>query len=81
MMTTDGWRVPAGGDRRSLKADGPSILRIGFDPEEFAKLLPDQQQEFVRWHVVRVLSGATSAVDAWENVGLKVDIRPWRERR
>ena len=61
-----------------LKAEGPSILRIGFDPEEFRKLLPDQQQEFVRWHVVRVLTGKASAVEEWERMGLKVDLRPWK---
>jgi hypothetical protein len=38
-------------DKRILKATGPSVLRSGFDPAEYARLLPDQQQEFVRWHV------------------------------
>lgn len=61
----------------TLHATGPSILRIGFDPAEFAKLLPDQQQEFVRWHVARVLRGESSAVDEWERLGLKVSLVPW----
>ncbi|WP_300974854.1 hypothetical protein [Sphingomonas sp. LHG3406-1] len=62
----------------TLQATGPSILRIGFDPAAFAKLLPDQQQEFVRWYVARVLKGETSAVEEWERLGLKVDLRPWQ---
>jgi hypothetical protein len=41
-------------DKRILKATGHSVLRIGFDPAKFARLLPDQQQEFVCWHVARV---------------------------
>ncbi|GAA4015421.1 hypothetical protein GCM10022280_12700 [Sphingomonas swuensis] len=64
-----------------LKAEGPSILRIGFDPAEFAKLLPDQRQELVRWHVARVLSGEESASEEWTRLGLRVELRPWEERK
>lgn len=72
-----GSRVPAESER-TLRAAGPSVLRIGFDPEQWRKLLPDQRQEFVRWHVDRLLAGEPSAVEEWERLGLKVDLRPWR---
>lgn len=60
-----------------LQAHGLSLLQIGFDPEQFAKLLPDQQQEFVRYHVARVLAGASSASEEWERLGLRVNLKPW----
>ena len=59
-----------------LKAEGPSVFRIGFDPVEFAKL-PHFQREQLWYHFERVLMGETSAISEWELKGLKVDLRPW----
>ena len=59
-----------------LKAEGPSILRVGFDPAEFRKLLPDQQQQFA-YHILRLFRGEGTAESEWGYMGLKVDLRPW----
>ena len=63
----------------TLQATGPSILRIGFDPEQVRKLTADQLQEFVRWHVARVLTGESSATIEWERLGFRVSVRPWEK--
>jgi hypothetical protein len=60
-----------------LKADGPSILRVGFDPKQFAALRNDEREHFA-YHLIRVLSGEGSAVSEWTHLGLKVDVVPWR---
>jgi len=60
-----------------LKADGPSVFRIGFDPADFAKL-PHFQREQLWYHFERVLMGEASAVSEWEHHHLKVDLRPWK---
>lgn len=61
---------------KTLHADGPNILRIGFTPEQWRALLPDQRQQLF-YHFNRVLSGETSAVSEWEFLGLRVDVKPW----
>lgn len=61
-----------------LKAEGPTIVMIAVDPAEWRKLLPDQRQEFARWHIDRVLAGETSAISEWEAMGLKVALREWK---
>jgi hypothetical protein len=60
-----------------VKATGPSILRIGFDPEKFAKLRPEQKTHVV-YHLTRILEGEDSAVLEWEYFDMKVDLRPWQ---
>ena len=59
-----------------LKATGPSVFRIGFDPKEYAKL-PHHQREKLFYHFERVLMGEGSAPSEWEHCGLKVDVIPW----
>jgi hypothetical protein len=65
-------------DEKALKADGRSIARIGFDPEQFSKLLPDQQRQFA-YHLLRLFRGEGTVASEWEYVGLKVDLRPWKQ--
>lgn len=63
---------------RILKATQPSILRIGFDPAKVASLRPEQLKD-IAYHLARVLAGQGSAEDEWLHVGLKVDLRPWKQ--
>lgn len=60
-----------------LKASGPSVLRIGFDPHQLASLRKEQVDDLA-YHLIRVLRGEGSAVSEWEHLGLRVDLRPWR---
>lgn len=60
-----------------LKADGPSILRVGFDPKQFAALRNDEREHFA-YHLIRVLSGEASAVSEWSYLGMKVDVVAWK---
>ena len=68
--------MPAASEPRTLRASGPSILRIGFDPDEIASLRPEQRQD-IAYHLVRLLSGEGSAQSEWEHAGMRVDLRPW----
>jgi len=64
---------------RILKATGKSVLRIGFDPNEIAKLRAEQRSDLA-YHLARILAGEGSAESEWEHVGIKVDLRPWQDR-
>ena len=59
-----------------LRASGPSVLRIGFDPSEIAKLGPEQVTDVV-YHLAGILRGEGSAASEWGHIGMKVDLRPW----
>jgi hypothetical protein len=59
-----------------VKATGPSILRVGFDPESF-KALREAQKEHVVYHLTRILAGEGSAASEWEYLGMKVSVVPW----
>lgn len=61
----------------AIEGQGPSILRVGFDPKRFAALRSDQRERLA-YHLIRVLSGEASAVWEWSHLGLKVDVVPWR---
>lgn len=63
-------------DKHILKATEPSILRIGFDPEQIAKLHPTQVDD-IAYHLARILRGEGSAASEWEHVGLRVSLTPW----
>lgn len=63
-------------DKHILKATEPSLLRVAWDPEEFRKLLPDQQQQFA-YHILRLFRGEGTAESEWEFMSLKVDLRPY----
>jgi hypothetical protein len=60
-----------------IKANGPSILRIGFDPQKF-RSLSQSEQDHVVYHLTRLLSGEASAVLEWDHLGMKVDVVPWK---
>ena len=59
-----------------LKAEGPSILRIGFDPGRLGRLRHEEVGD-IAYHIARVLTGEASAVLEWERNGMKVDLRAW----
>ncbi len=59
-----------------LKATGPGILRIGFDPDQLASLRHEQVSDLA-YHLIRVLQGQSSAASEWEHLGLKVRLDPW----
>lgn len=63
-----------------VKADGPTILRIGFEPAAFAKLRTDEK-EHVIYHLLRLLEGKGSAVMEWEHLSIKIDAVPWKDQR
>jgi hypothetical protein len=44
-----------------LKAEGPSILRIGFDPGRLRRLRHAEVED-IAYHIARVLTGEASAV-------------------
>lgn len=67
-------------DKRILKATGPSVLRIGFDPDRVASLRPEMRQD-IAYHLARVLAGEGSAEDEWAHFGLRVALQPWHQRR
>lgn len=76
MTMAEGCGVPAASDPRILKAAGPSILRLGFDPARVATLRPEQVKD-IAYHLARLLTGEGSAASEWEHFGIKVDLRPW----
>jgi hypothetical protein len=49
------------GSMTRLKADGPSILRIGFDPERLSELRGTKVED-IAYHIARVLTGEARAV-------------------
>jgi hypothetical protein len=63
----------------TIKAEGPSIVRVGFDPERIAKLRPTEVSD-IAYHIARVIRGEASANTAWEHWGMKVDVIPWRSK-
>lgn len=64
---------------RYLHAKEPSILRVGFDPQRFRSLRPEEKDGVVH-HLMRVLEGERSAEMEWEHYGMRVRLDPWPAR-
>jgi hypothetical protein len=59
----------------SLKASGPSVVVIRFDPAKFASLRRDEVGH-AAYHIARLLAGEGTAESEWHHLGMKIVVRP-----
>ncbi len=62
-----------------VRATGPSIVRIGVEPERY-RALRQSERDQILYHLDRVLGGEASAVTEWERAALKIDVVPWKSK-
>lgn len=58
----------------NLKALGPSVVVIRFDPVKFASLRRDEV-DHAAYHIARLLAGEGTAESEWTHLGMKIVVR------